>query len=1134
MALGAFVAGSLAAGLVPGCQSRRSDHTSNTGPAASPASAPPAQAPDRASLQPGVAVRLFQLEGTIDAIPTLADGQTPNADDRRQTIDLADPAFAAVKAPLLTAVRAVLDIAEPGEYHFRLTSDDGARLLIDGSSVVKHDGRHGVSAKTSDAVTLAAGLHTLAIDHFDAGGHIRLLLEWQRPGSSTFEVVPADRLLAEIDNARVVAPGVKALQDQRRPGDGKPVAGVHPSYSIDHIEVEGFNPMVGAMTFLPDGRLIVGTFSPLQRDDTNLPDIESKVPDKLYALSGLNGDPKHVTSRVVADGLYEPLGLCAIGKDLYVSHRREVTHLIDKDGDGFFETHETVASGWAAWNYHQFTFGLVARDNKIYAALSTAMAPPAWKGMMSNAAPNDPLRGSVLEIDLTSKTVRAIAGGVRTPNGLGFGPEGSLFYSDNQGTWMPSNNFTEIIPGHFYGHYNNTNFVPKLSDRFPTGGVASIFCDQLRTPTTIDLVHNDLCNSPTQSLLIENGPYAGQMLIGELTAGGIRRAFLERVNGQWQGAAFQFSQGFSCGINRLALGPNGILMAGGIGAGGNWNWKNTRSGLDRLTPTGKVAFEMLAVRAKTDGFEIEFTKPVAAAWLAEAKNYAVRQWMYEPTEAYGGERKQVETLRVASALPSSDGRRVRLTIPGLKAGRTVELRTDPVSTKGEQIWSTYAYYNLNHIPAASPVKGIEGVGVGVLPPADAVSLIGRSARTAFTVGEKFDVPPSRTQPEIQAGPMYADVAEGDLFSRTSFGDCRLHVEWYSPPGGTGQLAGNSGVYLQERYEIQVLGTLAESAPLQPNDAGAIYNKKATDRNASTGPGTWQAYDILFTAPRFTNGKKIADARVTLYWNGQLVHNNVAVDGPTGSASSLGESDSGRGFQIGRLKLQAHATAAEGPVRYRNIWIAPLSTNYTTSVLAGPTPGPWIDLTADGTLDRFVTRGGNATYTIDHGEIVGTSVPHSPNTFLMTKDTYSDFELLFDAKQDVDLNSGVQVRSDITAADGGFANRAGRVRGYQVELDPSPRAFSGGIYDEGRRGWLAPLTENPAARACYKPNDWNQIRVVAHGSVIRTWINGVPAASIMDATDASGHIGLQVHDVGERAEPMQVRWRNLRIRKLSDH
>ncbi len=853
-------------------------------------------------------------------------------------------------------------------------------------------------------------------------------------------------------------------------------------------------------------------------------------------------DPSQVKVKVevVADGLYEPCGLCAVGDDLYVSQRKAITKLSDLDHDGFYETHETVAEGWEGWNYHQFCFGLVHRDGKLYATLSTAMAPPAWEGMGTNAAPNGPMRGCVLEVDLSSKSVSVIAGGLRAPNGIGLGPDDSLWYLDNQGAWMPTSQLCEVIPGRFYGHHNRTNFVPNLAERFPRGGHPSAFVDRPRAPASVLLPHNELSNSPTQPQFIKSGLYAGQMYIGELTGGGIRRVFLERINGQWQGAVFQFTQGLESGVNRLIWGPDGSLFCGGIGAGGDWNWRGTKFGLQRLSPSGKTAFEILAVRAQSQGFEVEFTKPVDRAWLANAANYTAEQWRYEPTAAYGGPKIDQESLRVVSASPAQDGRRVALQIDGLKSGRCVHLRMDPVSNEREQIWSTDAWYTLNEIPFTLATNATiggakidpsrDGVGVGVLPPANAVGLLSASADPVFRKGDAAQLPSDggRSAEELMSLPGWVEIGKGsgDLTTSAVFGDCRLHVEWLAPPGGEGQMAGNSGVYLQNLYEIQVLGTKAGRQTMVAKDeAGAIYNMKAADINASTGPGTWQSYDIWFRAARFDGGRKTADARVTLYWNGVLVHNDVAITEPTGAAKSRGE-NGGDPIQLGPLRLQDHPSDAEGLVRFRNVWIAPLDEpNYVA--------GEWQDLLSsigdDGLPNGWVVRGGDATFRIDHGELVGTSKANTSNTFLMSGRDWQDFELLLEFRQGARLNSGVQVRSGVI---GGLDNRTGGMIGTQVELDPTERAYTGGIYDEQRRGWLYRLIDEPYARRAYKPGEWNRLRVVAAGPVIRTWINGVPAANLFDAMDfRGGRIGLQVHGVGSITEPMEIRWRDARIREL---
>lgn len=200
---------------------------------------------------------------------------------------------------------------------------------------------------------------------------------------------------------------------------------------------------------------------------------------------------------------------------------------------------------------------------------------------------------------------------------------------------------------------------------------------------------------------------------------------------------------------------------------------------------------------------------------------------------------------------------------------------------------------------------------------------------------------------------------------------------------------------------------------------------------------------------------------------------------------------------------------------------------------------WQTLFNGKNLDGWVQRGGKAKYTVEDLEIVGTTVPKTPNSFLCTEKEYRDFILELEFKVDTGLNSGVQVRSEcyeeeteIKLGTKTMKIPAGRVHGYQVEIDPSKRSWTGGIYDEGRRGWLVDLSKNEEARKAFRPNEWNLLRVVCQGSEISTTINGVRAASLQDHVTKKGFIALQVHGVGDKQEPLQVRWRRIRIANLS--
>ncbi len=186
---------------------------------------------------------------------------------------------------------------------------------------------------------------------------------------------------------------------------------------------------------------------------------------------------------------------------------------------------------------------------------------------------------------------------------------------------------------------------------------------------------------------------------------------------------------------------------------------------------------------------------------------------------------------------------------------------------------------------------------------------------------------------------------------------------------------------------------------------------------------------------------------------------------------------------------------------------------------------WQELFNGKNFKGWKVLNGTAEYKVSNGEIVGTSKMGTPNTFLTTKKMYGDFILEFEIKMEPGLNSGVQFRSHSIKT-----YRDGKFHGYQMECDDSDRRWTGGIYDEGRRGWMYPLEYNQAAKPAFKNGEWNKFRIEAIGSSIRTWVNGVPTTNLVDDLTASGHFGLQVHSIGQNQElaGKTIRWRHLRI------
>lgn len=178
------------------------------------------------------------------------------------------------------------------------------------------------------------------------------------------------------------------------------------------------------------------------------------------------------------------------------------------------------------------------------------------------------------------------------------------------------------------------------------------------------------------------------------------------------------------------------------------------------------------------------------------------------------------------------------------------------------------------------------------------------------------------------------------------------------------------------------------------------------------------------------------------------------------------------------------------------------------------------------LNGWKQLGGDAKFEAVNGEIIGTTVLNTPNSFLVSEKTYSDFILEVELLLTDEMNSGIQFRSESNPE---YKN--GVVYGYQCEVDPTERAWSGGIYDESRRGWLYPVDLNPKAKSAFKMGQWNKFRIECIGNSLRTWVNGEPVAHLKDDKISTGFIALQVHNIGNNKEMLgrQVKWRNIRIK-----
>lgn len=202
--------------------------------------------------------------------------------------------------------------------------------------------------------------------------------------------------------------------------------------------------------------------------------------------------------------------------------------------------------------------------------------------------------------------------------------------------------------------------------------------------------------------------------------------------------------------------------------------------------------------------------------------------------------------------------------------------------------------------------------------------------------------------------------------------------------------------------------------------------------------------------------------------------------------------------------------------------------YCSVTFAQSTEKGWTNLFDGKSFNGWKKIAGSADYKIEDGAIVGITVPNTPNTFLVTEKEFGDFVLELEVRiEDSTSNSGIQFRSHFN----GQANSGkGKVYGYQYELDPSSRKWTGGLYDEGRRDWLYPLMLNPSAQNAFRLNEYNKVRIECIGSNIKTWVNNIPAAYVVDTVDNSGFIALQVHSIGNASMAgRKIHWKNIRIK-----
>ncbi|MCB0584663.1 MAG: DUF1080 domain-containing protein, partial [Phaeodactylibacter sp.] len=852
-------------------------------------------------LLPGLLLQIYQSNQNLTRLADLNFNGPALYEGIVSQVHIENSEFQGLEANFGMQYKGYIAIPKDNNYVFRLSSDDGSRLLIDGQEVVNYDGLHSAE-KMDGEIALRQGLHSFRLEFFQGGGGKFVALEWSAYDDPAFELVPGSQFFHT--GAEQPAPNAKTppmAQLVHIPGDQNPVADVHPSYTLSQARPNDFMPKVAGMDFLPDGRLVVSTW-----------DAEGAV----YIVDGVqSGDPSRMSFKKIASGLAEPLGLKVVEDTIYVLQKQELTQLIDHDGDELIDEYYTVSNNWeVSANFHEFAFGLAYKKGFFYAALAIAIMPGG-----ASANPQIKDRGKAIRIGRVDGDVEFIAQGLRTPNGVGIGVDDEIFIADNQGDWLPSCKILHVTPGDFFG-----------SRAVDSARVAQLSVK----PPVVWLPQDEIGNSPTTPSVLNDGPYKGQMIHGEVTHGGVKRVFVEKVKGAYQGCVFRFIQGLEAGVNRLVWGPDSALYIGGIGSSGNWqhtghNWY----GLQRLKYNGQPAFEMLSVRARSNGVEIEFTEPLEPGVGWDPAAYTVEQWWYLPTHEYGGPKKGLERLPVRSASVSKDGRRVFLGLDNMKPGHVLYLRlpSDWISAEGRELWSTEAWYTLNNIPEGKPGSVEETrqpIALNTLSEAeraagwkllfDGKSTNGWHSWKRKTPGSSWIIEDGALKINAVRQPDGSLKAEdgGDLVTDQEYENYELRLEWKISP------CGNSGIIFNvieaEQYdypwqtgpEMQIIdNTCHPDARIESHRAGCLYDLVPVKYETVKPSGEWNKVRLIIRDGKsqfWLNGRRVVDFEMFTGEWARMIQNSKFRDMP----------DFGKARK-GRICLQDHQDAAAW---FRNIKI----------------------------------------------------------------------------------------------------------------------------------------------------------------------------------------------------------------------
>lgn len=539
---------------------------------------------------------------------------------------------------------------------------------------------------------------------------------------------------------------------------------------------EGTILEVGGLCTLPDGDLAVTT----RRGDVFI--VENPSSQQPYF-------------RKFASGLHEVLGIAYKDGALYCVQRGELTKLVDRNMDGRADLFETIYAWPLSGNYHEYSFGpKIAPDGSFFVTLNLGFPDDWWhpKSMV-------PWRGWALRIQ-EDGSMEPWAAGLRSPCGISM-IDGELYYTDNQGDWVAAGSIKPLKKGSFAGHpasliwdtaYNSPLSVKQdqvfsrisqrlefgsngrpvkpqniINEKFMTQADMKKYIPELQLPL-VWLPHGILGISTSEIVKIPEGvfgPFEGQLLVGDQGQSILSRVFLEKVNGEMQGAAWMFRSGFQSGIVRLDWAKDGSLFVGETNRG--WGSAGDASqGLQRLVWNKQLPFEMRAVRAMPDGFEIEFTKPADEKYARDIASYAVHSFTYKYHAVYGSPEVDKKDHKIKGVKVSADGMRARIVIDNLRRYYIYTIALDGIREKENAYALIHptAYYTLNNIPDGPKltVSELSTQNSATFPKTKAIAGMDNKPATYAEVQPllvKYTCTSCHNPTKKQVGPSFTEIAQ---------------------------------------------------------------------------------------------------------------------------------------------------------------------------------------------------------------------------------------------------------------------------------------------------------------------------------------------------------------------------------------